>query len=140
MKPLTPPDLKRCQAEFPHFNAFVMGGPTTTWTRCEKPPTWIVKETKPGADGRKGSMSLCDDCKVACAARMSSIAFEPISRCDRRGCKELAVASRVCANPWCKRTYARCAKHDGEAGIARSLHSHNALAHPSKLRMKNQRF
>jgi hypothetical protein len=51
-------------------------------------------------------------------------------RCDRRGCKALAVASRVCANPWCKKVYARCATHDGEAGIARSLHSHNALEHP----------
>lgn len=51
-------------------------------------------------------------------------------RCDRRGCKELAVATRVCSHPHCSKRYQRCAKHDGEAGIQRSLHSHNALEHP----------
>jgi hypothetical protein len=30
--------------------------------RCTKKPSVIATENKPGKDGRKGSMSLCDDC------------------------------------------------------------------------------
>ena len=30
--------------------------------RCSNTPDWIAKENMPATDGRRGSMSLCDDC------------------------------------------------------------------------------
>ncbi len=63
MSKLEPPDRDRCQAEIHSYNAFVMGGPTRQVKRCDNKPTVIAKETEPGPDGLKGSMSLCDDCK-----------------------------------------------------------------------------
>lgn len=45
-KELVPPDPSRCQADVP------TGGPS------------ILTEKEPGEDGKRGSMSLCDDCKV----------------------------------------------------------------------------
>jgi hypothetical protein len=58
---LIPPDKTRCQAEKP-LGAFRMGGPA--FERCHNRPTQIVRERTPGRDGRRGSMSLCDECRV----------------------------------------------------------------------------
>ena len=38
--------------------------------RCENKPAYIVKELKPGPDGRKGSMSVCMECEPACTRMM----------------------------------------------------------------------
>ena len=67
-KPLTPPDLKWCQAEKPGNGPFTMGGtignPLNGYrVRCDAKPTCIVTESRPGADGRVGSMALCDACR-----------------------------------------------------------------------------
>lgn len=65
LKPLTPPDKEQCQADKPNTNTFMtMGGvsPNQRYIRCTAKPTAIVHEMKAGADGRKGAMSLCDDC------------------------------------------------------------------------------
>lgn len=40
--------------------------------RCKNKPTVIAKERKPGLDGRKGSMSLCDNCQEAFIKQMGS--------------------------------------------------------------------
>lgn len=32
------------------------------YVRCTKPATVIVTEKKPGKDGQRGTMSLCDHC------------------------------------------------------------------------------
>lgn len=59
---LTPPDLKRCQAEKPNGqNPFTFGG-GHKMVRCTEKPLFIVTEKKPGKDGEKGSMSLCAHC------------------------------------------------------------------------------
>ncbi len=61
------PDKKRCQADIqivPSIRtALRLGAPDIhAWKRCENAPIVIVKEKKPGKDGKKGSMSLCADC------------------------------------------------------------------------------
>jgi hypothetical protein len=62
-KPLTPPDKKRCQAEVPNGHSFMtLGGTPGGRVRCSNIPAFIAKENKPGKDGRKGSMSLCESC------------------------------------------------------------------------------
>lgn len=63
---LIPPDPKQCQAlekvgAWPDAQHFMNLGPAG-WARCTAKPTVIVHEKKPGKDGRKGSMSLCDEC------------------------------------------------------------------------------
>lgn len=61
-KPLTPPDLKRCQSEKPNGHTFMTLGGRPGMERCDRKPTVIVTENKSGEDGRKGSMSLCVGC------------------------------------------------------------------------------
>ncbi len=59
---LIPADIKRCQAEMqPAHGAFVLG-PRPPMRRCEAAPVTIATETKAGADGQVGSMSLCSEC------------------------------------------------------------------------------
>jgi hypothetical protein len=67
LTPLVPPDLERCQAEKPGNGPFIIGGkigdPKNGYrTRCSNRPTVIATEKKPGSDGRRGSMSICDEC------------------------------------------------------------------------------
>lgn len=62
LKPLVPPDKKRCQAEVPSGNSFMTLGGRIGLERCRKKPAYIAHEKKPGADGRQGSMSLCAEC------------------------------------------------------------------------------
>lgn len=59
---LTPPDPKQCQAEKPNGHSFMTLGGIPGHVRCSEKPAAIVYETKEGADGLKGSMSLCDSC------------------------------------------------------------------------------
>jgi hypothetical protein len=60
LKPLEPPDKKQCQADVPNGTNF--GRVDVLRVRCTTKPIVIVKEKKPGADGRRGSMSLCGAC------------------------------------------------------------------------------
>lgn len=65
MKPLTPVDRTRCQAETKEevsAKTFMRIGWTPTWVRCENKPVVIVTEAKPDKDGQHGAMSLCDEC------------------------------------------------------------------------------
>ncbi|GAH06260.1 unnamed protein product, partial [marine sediment metagenome] len=67
-KPLTPPDKERCQAEVPTGGPFQIGGeigdPRNGYrVRCRKVPTVVATEVNPDTDGRRGSMSLCEDCR-----------------------------------------------------------------------------
>lgn len=61
-KPLIPADPQRCQAEQKIYQPFVMGGSVRRTERCTALPVFIAVELKPGADGRRGSMSLCLKC------------------------------------------------------------------------------
>lgn len=61
-KKLTPPDLKRCQAERSNGVNFMTLGGRREMIRCMAAPVVIVKELQPGADGQHGSMSLCGEC------------------------------------------------------------------------------
>jgi hypothetical protein len=60
--PLTPPDYERCQAEKPNGNTFMTLGGQPGLERCTSKPTTLVKETKVGEDGQKGSMTMCAAC------------------------------------------------------------------------------
>lgn len=40
-----------------------MGGSPRQVERCSNKPGYLITELKPGKDGRKGSMTLCDFCK-----------------------------------------------------------------------------
>lgn len=60
---LIPPDYSRCQAERKVYLPFIMGGNVNQWVRCDIKPRWLAEEKKPGPDGVKGSMTLCDNCK-----------------------------------------------------------------------------
>jgi hypothetical protein len=51
-----------------------------------------------------------------------------IIKCDK--CRAPAAASSGCQV--CGRQYHRCADHDADAGVRRSIHSHAALYHPRK--------
>lgn len=80
-KPLEAVDHARCQADIRSaYNPWVMGGDVGgKWGRCTKKPTWYAREVKAGSDGRKGAMSLCDECKPVCEERMgASVTFEPL--------------------------------------------------------------
>lgn len=59
-KPLDPPDMARCQAEF-REGSFMTLGPRP-FVRCEAKPVYLIKEAKPGHDGRQGAMSVCESC------------------------------------------------------------------------------
>lgn len=76
LPPLIPPDKKQCQAE--KYEPFMMGG--NLMRRCNKKPSVITKEVKPGADGRRGSMSLCPACLKACLKQLgkSAVTVTPI--------------------------------------------------------------
>jgi len=62
---LTPPDPACCQAE--KGGAFMLG---PGLMRCSAKPTVIATEKKPGADGVRGSMSLCTECQGVLVERM----------------------------------------------------------------------
>lgn len=81
LKPLEAVDHERCQADIKSaYNPFILGGDVGgKWGRCKNKPTWYAREVVPGSDGRKGAMSLCDECKPICEKRMgAAISFEPL--------------------------------------------------------------
>lgn len=61
-KELTPPDLKRCQAEMPNGATFMTVGGRPAMVRCTNVPTMLLTEKSPGEDGQIGSMTVCNDC------------------------------------------------------------------------------
>lgn len=84
-RPLVPPDAKRCQAEKPGNGPFVMGGeignPRDGYrVRCRNKPTVIAREREPGADGQRGSMSLCPECQTVFIRQLGTdvASFRPI--------------------------------------------------------------
>jgi hypothetical protein len=81
MKKLTPPDLERCQAEKSNGVNFMTCGGRHEMIRCENKPTCVAKENKPGKDGRRGSMSLCDPCAKVFVKQMgkSYATLKPIN-------------------------------------------------------------
>lgn len=62
MLPLEAPDLKRCQT-IRRSGSFLSMGGIPKETRCREKAVWIATEAKPGKDGRRGSMSVCDGCQ-----------------------------------------------------------------------------
>lgn len=68
---LIPADPKRCQAEVPNGHSFMtLGGRPGGRVRCSNVPAVIVTEQVPGADGKCGSMSLCESCHVVFKRQM----------------------------------------------------------------------
>lgn len=67
---LIPADLTRCQAEKPNGESFMTLGGGHKMVRCENAPVWVAYETKPGPDGKRGSMSLCYPCRVVFEKQM----------------------------------------------------------------------
>lgn len=76
---MTPADKKRCQAEItPAYNAFTIGDVRKA-VRCENKPVVIITEKEPGADGQKGSMSLCKECLKEAEKQLPELfTIEPI--------------------------------------------------------------
>jgi hypothetical protein len=58
--PLVPPDYERCQCEIKQ-GSFLTLGPRR-YERCSNKPVWLAVELVAGKDGRRGSMTLCNDC------------------------------------------------------------------------------
>lgn len=78
---LTPPDLKRCQAEYkePH-RPFGVGAPPPRWERCHRKPLYIATEA-PRSDGKKqGSMSVCGTCKNELLKQKPDVILERITK------------------------------------------------------------
>ncbi len=80
LKPLIPPDLKRCQAEKPNGHSFMTLGGVPGHERCKDKPTVVVTEVQPADDGRHGSMSLCHPCWAQALKQLGAwaISSEPI--------------------------------------------------------------
>lgn len=76
MKPLTPPDFLRCQAEITRYVPFVMGGSTKQTERCSNKPTVVIHDAQPGEDGRVGSMSLCYSCLLVARKQLGQAITE----------------------------------------------------------------
>lgn len=81
MKPLEAVDHARCQADVKSaYKPFILGGDVGgKWGRCDAKPAWYAREVVAGKDGRKGAMSLCDDCKPICEKMVGEkVTFEPL--------------------------------------------------------------
>lgn len=72
--PLTPPDLKRCQAVAQTYNPMAFGS-CHRENRCQRVSVYIAKETKPASDGKRGSMSLCAACSKIALEKLGKAAF-----------------------------------------------------------------
>lgn len=76
---MIPIDKDRCQAEKPNgANAMTLGG-RPEMIRCENKPTVIISETKPGNDGLKGSMTLCDECLAVAEKQLPKSYFDIVN-------------------------------------------------------------
>lgn len=62
--------------------SFMTFGPRPPAEQCKNTPTVVAKENKPGDDGRRGSMALCDECKEELIRRAGKdyASFTPIKR------------------------------------------------------------
>lgn len=81
---LTPPDVKRCQAEKAD-GSFMTLGPVSR-ERCKNAPVVIATERKAGPDGQKGSMSLCAECQQVMLKRLGKgyATFKKITKISAR--------------------------------------------------------
>jgi len=59
---MIPIDKERCQAEIPNGQTVMTLGGGHTMVRCKNLPSVIATETEAGADGLKGSMTMCGEC------------------------------------------------------------------------------
>ena len=59
---LIPPDSTRCQCFITPAHGPFRFGPRSKPEQCSNLTTFIATEKKPGADGEKGSMSICLSC------------------------------------------------------------------------------
>jgi len=84
---LTPPDKTRCQAEKREATFLSFGGDCRKLIRCTNTPTVIAKETTPGEDGKRGSMSLCDGCQTVFVKHMGAhfAVLTPIKKVKSKG-------------------------------------------------------
>jgi hypothetical protein len=60
---MIPPDFQLCQA-YPNVarhSPFSLG-PMPSPVRCTSEPVWLAVEIKPGKDGLRGSMAVCQSC------------------------------------------------------------------------------
>lgn len=76
---LVPPDLVQCQAEKPSYTgwSFMTLGPPPKLIRCTNAPKWIAVEGPRDDAKKRGSMSLCDECKKVCQKQMPTVDFAP---------------------------------------------------------------
>ncbi len=81
LKPIPPPDLQQCQAEF-REGSFMTLGPRSM-RRCPNPPKYIMTEAVPGKDGRIGSMSVCNACAIVASKKFrKAVKFREIGQCS----------------------------------------------------------
>ncbi len=67
---LEPADPQRCQAlKHNGYNFMTLGG-RPGMVRCKTPPVVIAVEAEEGADGQRGSMSVCAACLVVMSKQM----------------------------------------------------------------------
>ena len=77
---LIPPDHERCQAEKPNGHGSMTLGGSPGRVRCDAKPTVIAVERTAGADGQRGSMSLCDGCRAQLDMQCPGLAdYLPVS-------------------------------------------------------------
>lgn len=63
-KKLEPPDPKRCQAITIEGGFMRLGG-VRSMRRCDRQPVAILTEARKNkVDGKRGAMSVCEDCLV----------------------------------------------------------------------------
>lgn len=78
MKPLTPPDPRRCQVETrPPWSPFNLG-PRPGYQRCTNVPAHIAREREPDEHGRFGAMSVCESCLPNLPKEIDAV-VEPIT-------------------------------------------------------------
>lgn len=68
-----PIDPRRCQAEH-RIGNFMSFGPQR-FERCHNQPVWIAAQSTPDADGFRGGMSLCADCRDKLEQQEPGMAF-----------------------------------------------------------------
>lgn len=68
-KPIKPLDFGRCQAEISNGVTFMTLGGRKEMIRCDRKPANIVEEIRPGKDGQRGHMTLCESCSAVFRAQ-----------------------------------------------------------------------
>lgn len=76
---LTPVDLKQCQGlSRQPLPPFTMGGDIQgKWQRCDRRPSALAIEAKPGAQGLRGAQSLCRSCAKHCQEKHPEALYAP---------------------------------------------------------------